>query len=211
MLVLLLHTMLLQRLLQNLYLFYFLKFHYFEFVFVLVIVFVVTVFVDLLTAVAIGMIAACVLFMKSYSDIVESHYHGTDLNSDTDQNNVWKDEESIPEQVRKKIYIIRIDGPLFFGSVTKFNDLVKDIPADAENVIIRMKLVEFMDQSGLYALETAATDLTSRGVNVYLTHIRTQPRQYAESIRLIPGLVPEENVFPQFRDCMKSIQEKLNH
>lgn len=179
--------------------------------FVLVIVFVVTVFVDLLTAVAIGMIAACVLFMKSYSDIVESHYHGTDLNSDTDQNNVWKDEESIPEQVRKKIYIIRIDGPLFFGSVTKFNDLVKDIPADAENVIIRMKLVEFMDQSGLYALETAAADLTSRGVNVFLTHIRTQPRQYAESIRLVPGLIPEENVFPQFRDCMKSIQEKLNH
>lgn len=179
--------------------------------FVLVIVFVVTVFVDLLTAVAIGMIAACVLFMKSYSDIVESHYHGTDLNSDTDQNNVWKDEESIPEQVRKKIYIIRIDGPLFFGSVTKFNDLVKDIPADAENVIIRMKLVEFMDQSGLYALETAAADLTSRGVNVFLTHIRNQPRQYAESIRLIPGLIPEENVFPQFRDCMKSIQEKLNH
>lgn len=172
--------------------------------FVLVVVFIVTVFVDLLTAVAIGMVAACVLFMKSYSDIVESHYQANDLKSDTDQ--YWKDEESIPEEVKKKIYIVRVDGPLFFGSVTKFNDLIKGVPSDAENVIIRMKLVEFMDQSGLYALETAASDLVSRGANVYLTHILPQPRALAESIRLIPGLIPAGNVYPRFNDCMKDIR-----
>ena len=176
--------------------------------FVLIVVFAVTVFVDLLTAVAIGMVAACILFMKSYSDIVESHYEATALSNDT--GNAWKDEESIPEDVRKKIYIVRVDGPLFFGSVTRFNELVKNIPADAENVIIRMKLIEFMDQSGLYALETAASDLAARGVNVYFTHMLQQPRKYAESIRLIPGLVPSENVYPLFNDCMKDLQRKLN-
>lgn len=175
--------------------------------FVLVAVFLVTVFVDLLTAVAIGMVAACVLFMKSYSDIVESHYQANDLKSDTDQ--YWKDEESIPEEVKKKIYIVRVDGPLFFGSVTKFNDLIKGVPSDAENVIIRMKLVEFMDQSGLYALETAASDLVSRGANVYLTHILPQPRALAESIRLIPGLIPAGNVYPRFNDCMKEFQTRF--
>lgn len=175
---------------------------------VLVVVFVVTVFVDLLTAVAIGMVAASILFMKSYSDIVESHFQGTDLHSDTDEHNVWKDEETIPAEVKKKIYIVRVDGPLFFGSVTKFNDLVKNIPDNAENIIIRMKLVEFMDQSGLYALETAVTDLVAKGMDVYITHILPQPRKYAESIELIPGLVPEENVFPKFGLCMKYLQEK---
>lgn len=175
--------------------------------FVLVVVFIVTVFVDLLTAVAIGMVAACVLFMKSYSDIVESHYQANDLKSDTDQ--YWKDEESIPEEVKKKIYIVRVDGPLFFGSVTKFNDLIKGVPSDAENVIIRMKLVEFMDQSGLYALETAASDLVSRGVNVYLTHILPQPKALAESIRLIPGLIPAGKVYPRFNDCMKEFQTRF--
>ena len=43
--------------------------------FVLIVVFLTTVFVDLLTAVGIGMVIACVLFMKRASDLVESQYN----------------------------------------------------------------------------------------------------------------------------------------
>ena len=46
---------------------------------VLVVVFIITVFVDLLTAVGIGMVIACVLFMKRASDLVEGGYSSSTM------------------------------------------------------------------------------------------------------------------------------------
>ena len=168
--------------------------------------FVLTVVFDLVVAIEFGMLVACILFMKNISDLVESEYQASALESDNDKHNVWKDEESVPSEVRKQIYIIRVDGPLFFGSVTRFNDLVKDVPSDAKNVIIRMKMVEFLDQSGLYALETAIKDLREKGMNVYLTHLCTQPKDLLAGIRLVPEILPEENIYPSFGACMESFR-----
>lgn len=176
--------------------------------FVLIVVFAVTVFVDLLTAVAIGMVAACVLFMKRMGDLVESTCNVSEIRH-TDREAPWDDEDSIPEDVRKKISIIRISGPLFFGSVTKFNEMVKNVDSSAKSVIIRMKKVDYMDQSGLYALETAIIDLQARGIEVNLTMVGQQPLTMLKSIKCVPGLISEDHVFATFEDCALYVKKML--
>ena len=168
--------------------------------FVMIVVFLMTVFVDLLTAVGIGMVIACVLFMKRAGDLVEDGYSSKEL-STFDKESPWEDEKDMPKDIHHHIYIERLDGPIFFGSITGFQRVMHDIPKDAKIVIIRMRRVPFMDQSGLYAMETAIKDLQAQGVKVLMTIIQPQPRYMLENHRIIPMLIPQENTFETFEDC----------
>ena len=181
---------------------------------VLVVVFLITVFVDLLTAVGIGMVIACVLFMKRASDLVEGGYSSSAMTSSDirkglpdpglpnfDKSVPWHDEGGITDEMRQHIFIQRLNGPIFFGTINKFKEVMEDVPSDAKVVIIRMKLVSFMDQSGLYAMETAIKDLQARGIMVLMTIIQPQPMYMLRTLNVIPAVVPEEHTFKTFEDC----------
>ena len=172
---------------------------------VLIVVFVVTVFVDLLTAVGIGMVIACVLFMKRAGDLVEGSYSSAEM-TNFDKESPWHDEGGIPENIKHKIYIQRLNGPIFFGSITRFQEVMHDVPNDVKIVIIRMRLVNFMDQSGLYAMETAIKDLQARGIMVLMTIIQPQPLYMLTSMKLIPETVPENHTFKTFEDCTEFLK-----
>ena len=171
-------------------------------------VFLLTVFVDLLTAVGIGMVIACVLFMKRASDLVEGGYSSSVM-TNFDKESPWNDEGGITQEMLKHIYIQRLNGPIFFGSITRFQEVMNDVPADAKVVIIRMRLVSFMDQSGLYAMETAIKDLQAHGAMVLMTIIQPQPMYMLKTMNLIPEVIPEEHTFKTFEECTEFLK-KLN-
>ena len=175
---------------------------------VLVVVFLVTVFVDLLTAVGIGMVIACVLFMKRASDLVEGGYSSQEMTS-FDKESPWADEGGMPDTVAHKIYIQRLNGPIFFGTINKFKEVMNDVPLDAKIVIIRMRLVSFMDQSGLYAMEEAIKDIQSRGTQVLMTIIQPQPLYMLKSHKVIPEVVDESHTFKTFEDCTAYLRNQL--
>ncbi len=172
--------------------------------FVLITVFLLTVFVDLLTAVAIGVVISCVLLMKRTSDLAENSY-SVQMLSDTE----WEDEHLLSEEKLKSIGIVRLEGPVFFGSVSGFNKAVQDIPEAAGTVIFRMKNVSYIDQSGLYAVETAVKDLLAAGVTVYMTALDASVKAKLESIGFVPHLVPADHIFADFKSCAVYINKSL--
>ena len=161
---------------------------------VLIVVFLVTVFVDLLTAVGIGMVIACVLFMKRASDLVEGGYSSQEM-TNFDKESPWSDEGGMPDAVAHMIYIQRLNGPIFFGTINKFKEVMQTVPADAKIVIIRMRLVSFMDQSGLYAMETAIKE--------------PQPMYMLTTHKVIPAVVPEDHTFKTFEACTDYLRNQL--
>lgn len=175
---------------------------------VLIVVFLVTVFVDLLTAVGIGMVIACVLFMKRASDLVEGGYSSQEMTG-FDKESPWDDEHGMPDTVAHKIYIQRLNGPIFFGTINKFKEVMQTVPAEARIVIIRMRLVSFMDQSGLYAMEEAIKDLQARGAMVLMTIIQPQPMYMLKTHRVIPEVVPEEHTFGTFQECTAFLKLRI--
>jgi len=189
---------------------------------VLIVVFLVTVFVDLLTAVGIGMVIACVLFMKRASDLVEGGYSSAAMTqkdlgrglpappqANFDKSMPWSDEGGLTDEMRQHIYVQRLNGPIFFGSITKFKEVMNDVPQDARIVIIRMRLVSFMDQSGLYAMEEAIKDLQNRGVEVLMTIIQPQPMYMLRTLNVIPAVVPEDHTFPTFEECVNYLKLRI--
>ncbi len=66
-----------------------------------------------------------------------------------------------------------------------------------------------MDQSGLYAMETAIKELQERGVLVLMTIIQPQPMYMLKTMNVIPALVPEEHTFASFEECTAFLKKKI--
>lgn len=158
---------------------------------------------NLVYAVGIGLVIASLMFMKKMGDLTAERSDVKSLLLEK----AWDDEHNFPESLKEKVFIKHLKGPLFFGSTSDFQQLAKQIPDTASAVVIRMGRMQYMDQSGLYAMEDVLVDLTSRGVKVLFVNVLKQPQYMLERIDIIPDLVPNEQIFETFNECTKWIKE----
>lgn len=168
-------------------------------------VLVLTVFVGLLEAVAIGMLLASILFMKAISDVVEHRTVSAPLTSYSSEI-PWSDEVGLLEKVGSKVFIKHLDGPLFFGFASRFQEMSKVMPG-VKVVVFRMKKVPYIDQSGMLAMEEAVLDLQRQGITVAMTGLQQQPKAMLEGIKLIPNILPNHLVFKNFDACADWLRE----
>lgn len=111
---------------------------------VIIVVLLLTVFLDLITAVAVGLILASIIFMKKMSDVTARQSSIKTLGN-IPREDIWKDEIDFPNNLKEEVYIKHIDGPLFFGYTADFSILAQQIPETATHVVIRMDKVPYMD------------------------------------------------------------------
>jgi len=175
---------------------------------VMIVVLLLTVFVGLLEAVAIGMVMAAILFMKTISDVVEHRTSSSPLR-DFSREVAWEDDAEILQQMGDKVFIKHLDGPLFFGFATRFQEMVKALP-EIRMVVMRMERVPYIDQSGLYAMEEAVRDLQKQGIVVVFSGLQEQPLNMLKRINLLPGLVPYSHCFSTFGGCAVWIKEHVH-
>jgi SulP family sulfate permease len=121
----------------------------------------------------------------------------------------WDDEKDFPEDLKEKVFIKHIKGPLFFGSTSHFQVLSKQVPNSASYAIVRMEKVPYIDQSGLYAIEEALLYLEQKNIHVLIVDLQNQPLYLLQSIDIVPDLIPEEHLFKNFNDCTDWIKNNV--
>ena len=171
---------------------------------IMLIVLVLSATWNLVYAVGIGLIISSLMFMKKIGDISAQRSDVKSLKEEA-----WADEIGIPEELKEQIFIKHNKGPLFFGSTSEFQALAKQIPQQASTVIIRMDQTQYMDQSGLYAMEEVLIDLVNEGKKVLLVDTLEQPKYMMERIDIIPDLIPKEHLFDDFNSCMVWVKENI--
>jgi SulP family sulfate permease len=160
---------------------------------VLVITFILTVVFDLVVAIEIGMIMACVLFMKRMSDeSVVSGWKYYDPEEDPD----GIDLKEIPKHVR----IYEISGPMFFGDADRlagvhFKDFTKVI-------IFRMRGVPALDASAMHAMEQLYDRCEAAGVQMVFSHVNEQPMKTMEKSGFVEK-VGKDNFRPHIDDAIE--------
>ncbi len=174
---------------------------------VMITVIVLTVFVGLIQAVAVGLILSSLIFMKNISDVVEDRTKLAPMEQFSEEL-PWEDEGILPSGLKDKVFIKHLDGPLFFGFATRFQEMLQALP-DLKFVVIRMDKVPYVDQSGLYALEDAILDLQAQDVDVLFTDLHGQPQDMLEEFKLVPGLIPEEHCFKNFEECANWLNDHV--
>jgi len=176
-------------------------------VIVMLAVLLLATFWNLVYAVGIGLVMASLMFMKKIGDSTSNRSILKALPS-----NGSKDEEEVIDADGDgiaDIVIKQIMGPLFFGSADGFQKLAKKIPSSAKIIVLRLETMDYIDQSGLYALEEILVDLSEQGKTIYLVDLQKQPKFMMERVNMVPKLIPQDNIFKDYNKCFSYI--KKNH
>ncbi|MDD7884767.1 SulP family inorganic anion transporter [Flavivirga sp. 57AJ16] len=170
-------------------------------VLIMLVVLILSTFWDLIFAVGIGLVIASLSFMKKIGDLTAERSDVKPLKEE-----VWSDEVSFPNNLKEEVFIKHLKGPLFFGSTSDFQQLTAQIPDTAKTVVIRLGRMQYMDQSGLYAMEDMLQELNKKNVEVLFVGLLRQPKYMMERIDIIPDLIPREHIFKRFDQCMAWIK-----
>jgi SulP family sulfate permease len=173
-------------------------------VIIMLIVLLLSTFWDLIYAVGIGLVIASLMFMKKIGNITARRSSVKSI-----KETIWADELNFPQRFKEEVFIKHINGPLFFGSTSDFQALTIQIPETASIVIMRLGRMQYMDQSGLYAMEDMLLDLKKKNVNVLFVKLLAQPRYMMERIDIIPDFIGEDRIFNNFEDCIAWINKNV--
>lgn len=166
---------------------------------VLATTFILTVVFDLVVAIGVGMVMACVLLMKRMAD--ESSVKGWkyfDPDDDPDSIELRK----VPEEVR----VYEISGPMFFG----MSDLITEISLKefTKVLVIRMRAVPALDASAMHSLELLYEKCEKRGVKMVFSHVNEQPYKTMSKDGFITR-IGEENFCAHIDDALKRAENLI--
>ena len=78
------------------------------------------------------------------------------------------------------VEVFRINGPFFFGVAGELLDTLRRVGRRPRAVILRMRLVPFLDASGLAAVEEFVKQAEISGARVILSGVQPQPLDMLE-------------------------------
>lgn len=169
-------------------------------VIVLVTSFVLTVIFDLVVAIEVGMVLACLLFIKRMSE--ETKVNGWTY-VDEDTPDVDEHLQKLPLQIR----VYEISGPLFFGAASVIEEIaVKDFTTC---LVLRMRSVPALDSTALNALKDLVQVCKSKGITIVFSHVNDQPMKVMEKAGFIE-LVGKVNFQPSISAALDRAEEIIH-
>lgn len=141
---------------------------------VLLITFLLTVVFDLTVAIEIGLVIACLLFMRRMAETTQIKVIAGEIdpNEETDAE-LHEEHLIIPEGVE----VYEINGPYFFGIANKFEELMAAMDNHPEVRVIRMRRVPFIDSTGIHNLQNLCVMSHREGTHIVLSGVT--PNVYA--------------------------------
>ncbi|MFM0505494.1 SulP family inorganic anion transporter [Paraburkholderia caffeinilytica] len=135
----------------------------------LALVFVVTalvVFTSVLVALGVGFAAALIAFIyRSNAQMIRRIQHATQLRSRTERSDAAL--EALGQHGRR-IAIVELDGPLFFGSAERVERVVGDELSGSDWVLLDLKRISHFDSSGVLMLKRLDELLVRSGRRLFL-------------------------------------------
>ena len=166
---------------------------------VLIVTFVLTVIFDLVVAIEIGMVLACLLFIKRMSE--ETHADSW-VYTDDDTPDIDEHLQKLPLQIR----VYEITGPLFFGAADAIEHIVvKDF---TRCLVLRMRGVPALDSTAMNALHNLVKTFESNGITLVFSHVNEQPMHVMEKAGFVE-LVGKENFQSNISAALKRAEEVI--
>ena len=158
---------------------------------VLVLTFLLTIIFDLTIAIEVGLLCACLLFMRRMAETtdVRAIYDEIDLNEDADMQKGNLEHLTIPQDVE----VYEINGPYFFGAGNRFEDIMARYSNRPKVRIIRMRKVPFIDSTGLHNLENLCLMSQREGITIVLSGVVPKVEQVLKN-NGFNKLLGEENI-----------------
>ena len=165
---------------------------------VLLLTFFLTIVFDLTIAIEVGLLIACVLFLKRVMETTEISVIRDELDPAAGLD-VRLSEEHLA--VPKGVEVYEINGPYFFGIATKFEELMARMGDRPRVRIIRMRRVPFIDSTGLHNLRTLCVMSQREKITVVLSGVNDKVRASLEHDGM-DALLGPENICPDIHAAL---------
>lgn len=173
-------------------------------IFVLTATFLITVFIDLTVAIEFGLGFAAFFFIKKMIDVSEVQNKRDSIAGGISGNEFLEENIEIPESA----VVYEIDGPLFFGTVRKFEFAIERAGANAKVLILRMQNMIYIDAGGIRALEQAKAACDKNGITIVISGIHTQPYILFSKMGMIEKL-GKENICADIKEALSRTNQLL--
>ncbi|MBO1254775.1 SulP family inorganic anion transporter [Alteromonas sp. 5E99-2] len=170
----------------------------------MVIVLGMTVFVDLISAVVVGVVLAALAFVKQVAETQLNAIKNIPDHLDSEE------EQALLEKGHGKIRVFDFGGPLSFGAAADVGHQVREkVKHGTEILILDFERVPFMDVSAARAVETIAIDANASGKKLYLSAVQPKVAEVLKGLDVIDHYKPEA-VFENRLDALTAAAEVIS-
>jgi sulfate permease, SulP family len=167
---------------------------------VLVTTFLLTIIVDLTVAIGVGMVLASFLFMKRMAEATNVSAVTRELRQDGDDTTYSAPGAISQRTVPERVEVFEISGAFFFGAAGAFKEALGQIAGRPWVIIIRMRDVNFLDSSGLHALQEVVHRFRRDRTMVLLAEVHAQPLAVIEASELFAEM--GDDIFMNIDDAL---------
>lgn len=166
---------------------------------VLLITFFLTVIFDLTVAIEVGLVIACVLFMKRVMETTQISVITDEIDPNKESDlEVHEEHLIVPEGVE----VYEINGPYFFGIATKFEEIMARLGDRPKIRIIRMRKVPFIDSTGIHNLTTLCKISQKENIHIILSGVNDQVHAVLEKSGFYE-LLGKENICSNINEALE--------
>ncbi len=175
---------------------------------VLLITFFLTIIFDLTVAIEVGLICACLLFMRRMAEtsdvkIISQEIDPSQEDSDFQMGNL--EHLTIPEDVE----VYEINGPYYFGVGNRFEEIMGALHKKRPKVrIIRMRKVPFVDSTGIHNLTNLCIMSQKEGIQIILSGVNPTVNAVLQKAGFYE-LVGEANICSHINLALERAKELL--
>lgn len=166
---------------------------------VLLITFFLTVIFDLTVAIEIGLVIACVLFMKRVMETTEISVITDEIDPNKESDIDLHEEHLI---IPKDVEVYEINGPYFFGIATQFEDIMSQLGDRPKVRIIRMRKVPFIDSTGIHNLSNLCEMSQKENITIVLSGVNPKVHNTLEHAGFY-NLLGQENICSNINEALK--------
>jgi sulfate permease, SulP family len=155
-----------------------------------------TVFVDLITAVLVGVVLAALAFVKMLADDQLLAFGAGDPRA------VTPEERPLIDKLGDRIVLFEFSGPLSFGAAADLGHHIRGlVPKEAHAMILDFSRVSFIDVSAARAVDTIAADARSSNTTLYVTGMRDDVRETLSGLNVDQHLL-DDNYYENRIDAL---------
>ena len=166
---------------------------------VLLITFFLTVIFDLTVAIEVGLVIACVLFMRRVMETTEISVIKDEIDPNK-ESDVELHEEHLLIPTGVEVY--EINGPYFFGIATKFEEMMSKMGDRPKVRIVRMRKVPFIDSTGIHNLANLCEMSHKEGIEIVLSGVNEKVNKVLSKTGFYE-MLGEENICPNINVALE--------
>ena len=170
---------------------------------VLLVTFFLTIIFDLTIAIEVGIVIACLLFMRRMAETSDvQQVRDIDVEEESDLQSQHDEHLIVPQDIE----VYEINGPFFFGAGNKAEEVMTRFREKPSVRIIRMRKVPFIDSTGVHNLSNICIASKQQGIDVVLSGVNPKVHAVLDKAKLY-DIIGEDHICPHIDIALKKAKE----